>query len=167
MNEIHEMIDMMLGDKDVVKCHMTHIKDVKLKGGKKFYLHGRVTMITTDSVVTICRRYTQYHDLMKQELISQGHSESEYQTPGERRWGKHVGDSCFIEHNDELYLQLIIDQIGNREYLVDNRPATDEEIVDIEHMKYVTPVSSNPQPLKLAAMRADNIITLSVIEETS
>lgn len=155
-----QAIELILDGQPMIKAIMDHCKPVKLKGGKSNPLQGRVTQYTTGSEVTLCSKFTTYHELMQEACTKAGTGKVEF---GERRWGQHIGDTLFIEHLDNLYVQLIIDKVGTRRYLVDDKEATAEEVAAIEASLPNTYESSTQLPLRLAAMNIESIITIAAV----
>jgi hypothetical protein len=83
------------------------ITPVKLAGGKKNPFQGRVTKSVKGSNV----------------MVFQNKTTNAYAFEvGPRSWGERIKNTPFVEHNGQLYLEVIFLSAGERQMLVDGRP---------------------------------------------
>jgi len=119
---------------------------VKLTGGKKNPMAGRVKKITTDAQVMLFKNGEGYKNLVNERLKEQ-HSEdtttsdlfeaitAQEFTPGPRQWGQRVQDTPFITHKDKLYLECIFVKSGESTYYLDDVEIDKGEIIGLPEKK--------------------------------
>lgn len=93
---------------------------VKLTGGKKNPLQGRVTKQQRGSVVMVFQNKNAngYENMVKKHLIEEGKDPESFQL-GPRKWGERITDTPFIEHKGKHYLEVIFLHAGETIYYVD------------------------------------------------
>ena len=98
------------------------ITDVKLAGGKKNLLQGRVTKKTVGSVVMVFQNKTTnaYENMVKRRLEQEGKSQDDF-VLGPRLWGERIENTPFVQHKGQLYLEVIFLKPGKSELLVDGQ----------------------------------------------
>lgn len=81
---------------------------VKLTGGKKNPLQGRVTKRTTGltGMIFSDKESNGYENQVNRELAKLGITDTF--KAGSSRWGHHIPGTPFIEHKDNMYLQVIL-----------------------------------------------------------
>lgn len=93
---------------------------VKLLGGVKNALQGRVTKRTLKSNVQIFQNKgstNSYENMVNKRLEQEG-KPGTFKV-GPRPWGTRIPNTPFIEHNGKKYLEVIYIKSGKSEYLVD------------------------------------------------
>ena len=110
--------------------------DVKLFGGKKNPMQGRVTKLTEDSNVIVFSNveHSPYEAMVKRRMLAEGKDPAEF-TVGKRAWGSRVDRSPFIEHNGKYYLEVIFKNSGKSSYFLDGNPIEKEMIEGLENPK--------------------------------
>ena len=90
---------------------------VKLPGGKKNPLQGLVTKRTTGSNVMVYQNKTTnaYENMVNKRLAQEGKNPGSF-TVGPRTWGTRVPNTPFVEHNGQLYLEVIFLHCGEVKY---------------------------------------------------
>ena len=96
---------------------LTTLTQVRLTGGKKNPHLGRVTKRTVANVML----FADYERAVQRKLYKEGKEGLEFEV-SERTWGTRVGKSCFIEHNDHLYLEVIFKSVSSVQYFLDGQP---------------------------------------------
>ena len=101
---------------------ITTLTDVKLKGGKKNDMQGRVQKRTKDSLVTIYNKYNQggYEKLVKEQMELEGKDPSTFELKP-RAWGVRIENTPFVEHKGKHYIECFFDGSGETEYLLDGK----------------------------------------------
>ena len=102
---------------------------VKLKGGKKNPLQGRVTKRTMGATV-MCfsnKNGSAYDAMVKRRLAKEGKNPDSF-TLGERAWGQRIPGTAFVEHKGKHYLEVIFMQAGKTELLLDGQPVSSQLI---------------------------------------
>jgi len=94
--------------------------DVKLLGGKKNLLQGRVRKITTGASVMVFQNKTTnaYENMVKRRLEKEGKNPGNFEL-GPRAWGTRLPNMPFVEHKGEYYLEVIFLSRGKTHYEVD------------------------------------------------
>jgi hypothetical protein len=95
---------------------------VKLTGGQKNPLQGRVTKRVVGSNVMVFQNKTTnaYENMVNKRLVQEGFEPKSFSV-GPRTWGTRRKDSPFIDHDDNVYLEVIFLKSGDVEYLVDGQ----------------------------------------------
>ena len=98
------------------------ITPVTLKGGKKNPMQGRVTKSVKGSNVMVFQNKltNAYENMVNRRLSKEGKATS-FEV-GPRAWGTRIQNTPFVEHNGQLYLEVIFLSAGERQMLVDGRP---------------------------------------------
>lgn len=98
------------------------ITDVKLAGGKKNPLQGRVSKKVVGSNVMVFQNKngSAYESMVNRRLAKEGKSAT-FEV-GPRVWGTRIANTPFVEHNGELYLEVIFLHAGKKELLIDGQP---------------------------------------------
>lgn len=101
------------------------LSNVTLTGGKKNEFQGRVQKRMTGARVEVGASYERK---VQKRLVSEGKDATDFELQP-RKWGVRMGDTPIIEHTlkdgtVKHYLEVIFQQGGNVEYLVDG------EVVD-------------------------------------
>ena len=81
---------------------------VTLTGGKKNPMQGRVTKLTENANVMFFTNSTtnSYNNMVKKRLAAEGKNPESFQL-GPRVWGERMPDTPFIQHKNELYVEVI------------------------------------------------------------
>lgn len=109
------------------------LTQVKLKGGKKNTMQGRVTKRMTGATV-MCFSNTNsnaYENMVKRRLLAEGKNADDF-TLSDRTWGQRISNTAFVEHNDKFYLEVIFMNAGKTEYLLDNQPIEKSQIEGLD-----------------------------------
>ena len=93
--------------------------DVKLRGGKKNELQGRVRKITTGLNVMVYQNKTTnaYENMINKRLKKEG-KQTTFEV-GPRKWGERITNTPFVTHNEQAYLEVICLHPGTSHYEVD------------------------------------------------
>lgn len=112
------------------------VTDVKLTGGKKNPLQGKVQKIIRGSSVMIFNGTEQngYENMIKRRMEQEGKDPSTF-VLGKRAWGHRIGQSPFIDHNGKKYLECIFISPGESVYLVAGRETDKKDIEGIPEVK--------------------------------
>ena len=98
------------------------LTDVKLLGGKKNPMIGRVTKRGVGhSVMVFQNKKTNGYEAMVQRRLEKEGKNPESFTLGPRQWGTRITDTPFVEHNGQTYLEVIFLKSGKVDYLVDGQ----------------------------------------------
>ncbi len=117
---------------------------VKLTGGKKNPMQGKITKLTEGNVVMLFTSGKGYRNMVNrrlkkqlddlevyvmptEELFERISVNNEF-TPANRVWGKRITDTPFIEHKDKKYLECIFLKAGKVKYFFDGVEIAKEEI---------------------------------------
>ena len=113
------------------------LTEVKLTGGKKNPMQGRVTKETVGSNVIVFNDISSnaYEQMVKRRMEKEGLDPENFEVK-ERKWGRRVGSSPFIEHKGNYYLETIFISSGKTSYFLDGEPIRESEI---EGLKKPTP----------------------------
>ena len=92
---------------------------VKLPGGKKNPLQGLVTKRTTGSNVMVYQNKTTntYENMVNRRLEKEGKNPGSFSV-GPRAWGTRIPNTPFVEHNGQMYLEVIFLHCGEVKYFV-------------------------------------------------
>lgn len=112
--------------------------NVKLTGGKKNPMQGRVTKITKGSSVMIFqnKNVNGYAAMVMRRLLQEGKDPSTFQL-GPRKWGERLPDLPIIKHlkegssTPEYYLEVIFLHAGTSFYFLDGKPINKSKIIGL------------------------------------
>ena len=118
---------------------LTTKTEVKLKGGKKNPMQGRVQKLTENANVMVFSNSEKsgYGEMVKRRMISEGKDPADFQMKP-RAWGTRIGKSPFIEHNGNKYFECIFVSPGKSTYLLDGEPIEKEHIEGLPEPKEKT-----------------------------
>jgi len=104
------------------------VTEVKLTGGKKNTMQGRVTKVMRGANVQVFQNKNSngYANMVNRRLQSEGSTETFELSP--RAWGTRIPNSPIVEHKGEFYLEVIFVRAGKTEYCVDGVVTPKEEI---------------------------------------
>jgi hypothetical protein len=145
--------------------------DVKLLGGKKNLMQGRVQKITEDANIILYSNseLSGYAEMVKRRMMSEGKNPDDF-VMKPRAWGARVGKSPFIEHNGKYYLECIFRSPGKTTYLLDGNPVAKEEIEGLPDQKEKTETYENSQggienKIVLRTFALDSIVSVKLKNE--
>lgn len=103
------------------------LTEIKLTGGKANPFQGRVTKSSVGNQVMVFtnKKSNAYDNMVKRRLEQEGKDPATF-VLGALPWGTRIENTPFIQHNGELYLQLIYMKAGKTSYLVDGLPYAGE-----------------------------------------
>lgn len=102
---------------------------VTLQGGKANAFQGRVTKRSVgSSVMVFANNDDSYVNIVRRRLAAEGKDPEAFERQ-ERRWGKPVDGTPFIEHGGEYYLEVVYLREGATEYMVDGKPLAEGELI--------------------------------------
>lgn len=114
--QIHTLLDSIKGS---TFAAMDTITEVKLKGGKKNAMLGRVTKHTAGNRVQLFTSHRGYKNMVNRRLEAEGKPATF--EPAALPWGTRIDDSPLIEHNGKFYIQMIFQKGGESTYYLDNK----------------------------------------------
>jgi hypothetical protein len=115
--QIHTLLESIKGS---TFASLDTITEVKLKGGKKNPMLGRVTKHTVGNRVQLFTSHKGYMNMVNRRLEAEGKVANFEPKP--LPWGARIEDSPLIEHNGKFYLQMIFQKGGTSTYMLDNKP---------------------------------------------
>jgi len=109
---------------------------VKLKGGKANAMQGRVKKQNTGaSIMVFQNKYNNaYSAMVKRRLEKEGKDPETFELKP-RQWGERIPETPLVEHNGELYLEVIFLKSGKSTYTLDGKPIIADDIVGLEVQK--------------------------------
>lgn len=104
------------------------ITAVKLRGGVKNVDQGRVTKKTVGSNVMVFQNKTTnaYANMINKRLVAEGKVPEFKISP--RTWGFRIQNTPFVQHNNEMYLEVIFLRCGKVQYQKDGVLCNKEDI---------------------------------------
>lgn len=102
---------------------------VKLTGGKKNTLQGRITKkVTNSNVMMFTNKNTNaYRNKVKRTLEAEGKDPNSF-VLSKRTWGKRLPESPLVEHKDNMYVEVAFNKEGLTTYLCDGKPIAKADI---------------------------------------
>jgi len=106
---------------------------VLLTGGKGNPMQGRVTKRTVGSNVMLFTYKTTnaYDNMVKRRLEQEGKDPASFQL-SPRKWGTRRTDAPFVDHNDNVYLEVIFLRAGTSSYYLDGKPIAKADIIGLK-----------------------------------
>lgn len=114
--QVHVLLNSIKGN---TFAALDTITEVKLKGGKKNPMLGRVTKHTTGNRVQLFTSFRGYKNMVNRRLEAEG-KVADFE-PKPLPWGTRIEDSPLIEHNGKFYIQMIFIAGGESTYYLDNQ----------------------------------------------
>lgn len=109
------------------------LTQVKLRGGRKNPMQGRVTKMMTGAQV-MCFSNTNgsaYDAMVRRRLEQEGKDPASFEL-SPRAWGERVPNTSFVEHKGQVYLEVIALRPGKIEYLLDGQLISKTDIEGLE-----------------------------------
>jgi hypothetical protein len=108
----------------------------KLKGGKKNPMQGRITKVVTgaNTMVFASTDSSGYQSMVHKRMEKEGKDPEIFEV-GKRAWGTRVGNSCFIEHKGQYYIEVFYMGAGEVSYFLDNEPIEKDDIEGLNESK--------------------------------
>jgi len=116
------------------------VTDVKLTGGRKNPMQGRVTKRVTGSSVMVFtnKNSNGYANMVERRLMQEGKDPQSFQL-GQRQWGTRIENEPFVRHEKDgqlkFYLEVIFLKAGKTEYLLDGEPIAKDAIEGLPEAK--------------------------------
>lgn len=109
-------------------CSLSYESAVKLPGGKKNLLQGRVTKVTTgvNCMLFSNQSGSAYQQMVRRRQLKEGKSPDFEVQP--RAWGTRIGNTPFIEHKGKHYLDVIVKNKGTSQYFLDGKPVNTKRV---------------------------------------
>ena len=114
--ELKHLIEKIQGNTFV---SMDCVTEPKLSGGRSNPHQGRVAKKTAGLRVQLFNNTTKnaYEAMVNRRRQAEGNTEPFKVAP--LQWGRHLPNSPFIEHNENLYIQTVCHDSGESTYLLD------------------------------------------------
>ncbi len=105
----------------------------KLKGGQKNPMQGQIrkVMVGANVMVFTNKKSNGYDNMVKRRLAQEGKDPESFKL-SERSWGQRIAGTPFVEHNGELYIEVIFLKPGKVEYKHGVRPIDRNDIIGLE-----------------------------------
>jgi len=109
------------------------LTQVKLKGGKKNPMQGRVTKLMTDAQVMFFSNSNSnaYENMVRRRLVAEGKAAEDF-VLGPRAWGERVPGTCFVEHQGKQYLEVIFMRAGKSTYFLNGVEISKHDIEGLD-----------------------------------
>lgn len=133
MIEYERLRELVSGIKGTSFAGLSTLTQVKLPGGKKNSMQGRVQKVMENANVIIYSNSSNngYAEMVKKRMLNEGKDPNEFQLKP-RAWGTRIGNSPFIEHNGKHYFECMFISPGTVTYLLDGKPVDKSEIEGLE-----------------------------------
>ena len=104
-----------------------------LKGGKSNPMQGKIrkVMIGANVMVFTNKHVNGYEAMVNRRLEKEGFDPGSFQV-GPRAWGKRIDGTPFVEHNGQLYLEVIFLRPGKVHFMYGARPIDRSEIIGLD-----------------------------------
>ena len=120
--KIHDIYEVLKKIQGCTFASMDNITQVKLKGGKKNEMQGRVTKHTSNNQVMLFTNQNSngYENMVRRRLENEGKNPDSFAL-GSLPWGTRVPNTPLIEHNGKYYIQVIFNRPGSSVYFLDDQ----------------------------------------------
>ena len=109
------------------------VTQVKLRGGKKNPMQGRITkMMTGAQVMCFSNTNGSAYDAMVRRRLEQEGKDPESFELSPRAWGERVPNTSFVEHKGAHYLEVIFLRAGKTTFFLDGGEISREEIEGLD-----------------------------------
>lgn len=112
------------------------VTPVALKGGASNPMKGKVhkVMIGGNVMVFTNKTINGYEAMVERRLAKEGKDPASFQL-GQRQWGKRIEGTPFVEHNGEMYLEVIFLKPGKSYYELNAQQINPEFIEGLPEKK--------------------------------
>ena len=123
------------------------VVNVKLTGGRKNPMQGRIKKITEGNLVMLFKSGEGYKNMVNRRLEKQFDelgmttvelferiADKNFE-PGPRPWGTRIENSPIISHKGKLYLECIFLKAGESKYFLDGEEIKKENIIGLPEKK--------------------------------
>jgi hypothetical protein len=112
------------------------LTEVKLTGGKKNPMQGRITkrMVGASVMVFQNKNTNGYESMVERRLIAEGKDPTAFEL-GPRAWGTRIPNMPIVEHKDKYYLEVIFLKAGAVEYKLDGAHIDEADIEGLPSRK--------------------------------
>lgn len=136
MIKYEDLNELVMTVKGTSFAGITTRTDVKLLGGKKNPMQGRVTKLVENANIIIYANSEKngYAEMVKRRMVNEGKDPTEFELKP-RKWGERIGKSPFISHNGKHYLECIFVSPGKVSYFLDDEPIEKDAIEGLPEKK--------------------------------
>ena len=105
----------------------------KLRGGRANPHQGRITKHMSGANVMLFqnKRVHGYDAMVKRRLVMEGKNPANF-VLSPRKWGTRIPETPFVEHNGNLYREVIFLHAGEVHYELDGKPIAAEDIQGLD-----------------------------------
>jgi len=137
--------------------------DVKLKGGKKNPMQGRVTKRTVGSNVMVFQNKSKsgYGAMVKRRLEKEGKDPDSFELQP-RKWGTRLEGVPFVEHKGQYYVEVIFLNAGKTVYLLDGMPIDKSEIEGLPDAPQEAEQGGLDDKVIIRTYKADSIKSITI-----
>ena len=143
-------------------CGLDQKTVVKLTGGKKNEMQGRVEKVTLGSTIMLFtnKRSNAYDNMVKRRLEQEGKDPESFVLKP-RKWGDRIPNTPFIEHKGEMYLDVIYHKAGKTHYLLDGQPIDKTDIIGLpeDRVDHKQQAGLNNQ-VKVRTLKMESIVAI-------
>jgi len=109
------------------------LTDVKLSGGMKNQMQGRIQKLTLNSNVIIFQNKNSngYENMVNKRLKQENLNPATFEL-SPRTWGKRIEGTPVIEHKGAHYLEVIFIRSGSSSYLFDGKDINKNDVIGLE-----------------------------------
>lgn len=139
------------------------VTDVKLTGGKKNLMQGRVTKRVTGSNVMVFQNKSinGYEAMVKRRLEKEGKNPDTFELKP-RAWGRRLTGAPFVEHKGAYYIEVIFLSPGETEYLLDGNVVQRNTIVGLPPEKEEAHQGGLNDKVIIRTYKADSIKGITI-----
>lgn len=139
---------------------------VKLTGGKKNEMQGRVQKSTVGSSVMVFQNKNSngYSNMVKRRLEAEGKNSETFEVKP-RTWGVRISGTPLVEHKGAYYLEVIFLKAGENAYLLDGKPIKKDLIVGLPEKKTEGTQSGLENKVIIRSYKIDSISRISINKE--
>jgi len=146
--------------------------DVKLLGGKKNMMQGRVRKITTGANVMVFQNKTVngYDAMVKRRLEKEGKNPESFEL-SPRVWGTRLPNMPFVHHidkngNENYYLEVIFLNSGESHYELDGKIISADQIEGLNLDKKEGDQGGLNDKVIIRTFKLDSITSVTINKET-
>lgn len=104
-----------------------------LLGGKRNTMKGRVRKVMTGANVMVFtnKKVNGYFAMIHRRLVAEGKDPESF-VLGPRKWGERIEGTPFVQHNGELYLEVIFLRPGRVHYELDGTVIDEDQVEGLQ-----------------------------------
>lgn len=135
----------------------------KLKGGKSNPMQGQVRKVTVGANVMVFtnKNSNGYENMVQRRLAQEGKDPKSFEV-GARAWGERIAGTPFVQHNGELYLEVIFLKPGKTRFEHGVRVIERDQVIGLQESTDSGEQGGLENKVIIRTFKADSISAITI-----